>query len=56
MPDFHDAIATFLAPLERDIRAGRHTHALAAKLTRALLRNAGHVMNLDEAIEGEVSL
>ena len=54
----HDdpAIAAFLGMLERDIRAGRHTHALPEKLARALLRNAGHAVNLDEVIEGEVTL
>ena len=54
----HDdpAIAAFLELLERDIRAGRHTHTLPEKLARALLRNAGHAVNLDEAIEGEVTL
>ena len=54
----HDdpAIEAFLGLLERDIRAGRHIHALPAKLAKALLTNAGHAVNLDEAIEGEVTL
>lgn len=50
------AIGAFLGVLERDIRAGRHVHSLPEELTRAMLTNAGHAVNLDEAIDGEVAL
>ena len=50
------AIEAFLGVLERDIRAGKHVHALPEELTQAMLANAGRVVNLDEAIDGEVTL
>ncbi|CCG36493.1 type II toxin-antitoxin system PrlF family antitoxin [[Pseudomonas] boreopolis] len=50
------AIGAFLALLEADIRAGRHVQALPEDLARAMLANAGHAVDLDEDIEGEVAL
>lgn len=50
------AIGAFLALLEADIRAGRHVQALPDDLARAMLANAGHAVDLDEGIEGEVAL
>lgn len=49
-------IGAFLVLLEADIRAGRHVQALPDDLARAMLANAGHAMDLDEDIEGEVAL
>jgi antitoxin PrlF len=50
------AIVAFLGLLEADIRAGRHVHALPNDLALSLLANAGHAVNLDEDIEGDVAL
>jgi antitoxin PrlF len=50
------AIEAFLGVLERDIRAGRHIHALPEEIAKAMLANAGHAVNLDEPIDGEVAL
>lgn len=50
------AIGAFLGLLEADIRAGRHVLSLPNDLALSLLANAGHAVNLDEDIEGEVSL
>ena len=50
------AIGAFLRLLEADIRAGRHVQSLPEELARSVLANAGHLMNLDEDIEGEVAL
>lgn len=50
------AIEAFLGVLERDIRAGKHLRTLPEELALAMLANAGHAVNLDEAIEGEVTL
>lgn len=50
------AIEAFLGVLERDIRAGKHLRTLPEELARAMLANAGHAVNPDEAIEGEVTL
>lgn len=50
------AIEAFLGVLERDIRAGRHIHALPEALAKALLANASHAVNPDEPIDGEVAL
>lgn len=50
------AIGAFLGLLEADIRAGRHLQSLPENLARAMLANAGHAMNLDDEIEGEVAL
>ena len=54
----HDdpAIGAFLGLLEADIRAGRHLQSLSDDLARAMLANAGHAVNLDEEIDGEVAL
>jgi antitoxin PrlF len=50
------AINAFLALLAKDILAGRHVQGLPDDLARAMLEQAGHRQNLDEAIDGEVSL
>lgn len=50
------AIGAFLHLLEADVRAGRHVRTLPDELARSLLTNAGHVVNLEEDIEGEVAL
>ena len=50
------AIEAFLGLLERDIRAGKHIRALPEGLAQAMLANAGHAVNLGEAIDGEVAL
>ena len=50
------AIGAFLGLLEADIRAGRHVQALPNDLALSLLANAGHAVNLDEDIEGDVTL
>ncbi|TMQ74474.1 type II toxin-antitoxin system PrlF family antitoxin [Candidatus Accumulibacter phosphatis] len=50
------AIGAFLGLLEGDIRAGRHVQFLPEDLARAMLANAGHAVDLDESIEGEVAL
>jgi antitoxin PrlF len=50
------AIEAFLGVLERDIRAGKHIHTLPVDLAQAMLANAGHAVNLEEAIDGEVAL
>lgn len=50
------AIGAFLGLLEADIRSGRHVQALPEDLARAMLANAGRMVNLDEDIEGDVAL
>lgn len=50
------AIGAFLSLLEADIRAGRNLQTLPQELAETLLANAGHDIDLDEDIEGEVSL
>lgn len=50
------AIGAFLGLLEADIRAGRHVQALPNDLALSMLANAGHAVNLDEDIEGDVAL
>lgn len=50
------AIGAFLGLLEADIRAGRNAQTLPEELARAMLANAGHAVDLDENIEGEVAL
>ena len=50
------AIEAFLCVLERDIRAAKHLHALPEALAQAMLANAGHAVNLDEALDGDVAL
>jgi antitoxin PrlF len=49
-------IGAFLGLLEADIRAGRHIASLPADLAHAMLANAGHAVDLDENIDGEVAL
>jgi len=49
-------IEAFLGVLERDIRAGTHIRTLPGELAQAMLANARHAVNLDEAIDGEVAL
>lgn len=50
------AIEAFLGVLEQDIRAGKHIRTLPEELAQAMLANARHTVNLDEAIDGEVAL
>lgn len=50
------AIGAFLSLLEADIRAGRNLRTLPQELAETLLANAGHGIDLDQDIEGEVSL
>jgi antitoxin PrlF len=50
------AIGAFLCLLEADIRAGRHVQSLPDDLARVMLASAGHAVNLDEDIDGEVAL
>lgn len=50
------AIGAFLSLLEADIRAGRNLQTLPQELAETLLANAGHDIDLEEDIEGEVSL
>jgi antitoxin PrlF len=50
------AIEAFLGLLEADIRAGRHVQCLPDSLARAMLASAGHAVDLDVDIEGEVAL
>lgn len=56
-PEHEDpAIGAFLGLLEADIRAGRHLQSLPDELAQAMLANAGHAVNLDEEIDGDVAL
>lgn len=50
------AIGAFLALLARDIKAGRHIRELPADLARAMLAAAGHPVDVDEEIDGDVAL
>ncbi len=50
------AIGAFLSLLEADIRTGRNISALPQDLAQTILANAGHSVNLDDAIKGEVAL
>jgi antitoxin PrlF len=50
------AIAAFLTLLARDIEAGRNIRGLPEDLARTMLEHAGHTVNLDEEIEGEVAI
>lgn len=50
------AIDAFLTLLEADIRVGRHVQSLPDDLARDMLVQAGHAVDLDETIEGEVAL
>lgn len=50
------AIRSFLSLLARDIEAGRHVRGLPDELARALRAQAGHGVNLDEDIDGDVGL
>lgn len=50
------AIAAFLNLLEDDIRAGRHIHSLPEDLAQSLLKEAGHAVDPDDPIEGDVVL
>lgn len=54
----HDdpAITAFLGLLERDIRAGRRVRTLPDKLARTMLATARRAIDLDEAIEGAVTI
>ena len=50
------AIEAFLGVLERGIRAGKHVNTLPEALAQAMLASAGHAVNLDQAIDGDVAL
>jgi antitoxin PrlF len=50
------AIGAFLSLLEADIRAGRHVRSLPDDLAQAMLATAGHAVDLDEDIDGEVAI
>lgn len=50
------AISAFLGLLEADIRAGRNVRGLPEALAQSLLANAGHAVDLDADIEGDVAL
>lgn len=50
------AIHAFLSLLEKDIQAGRHLQGLPDDLARSMLEHAGHDVDLDEDIDGEVTL
>ena len=50
------AIGAFLELLEADIRDGKHVRALPEDLAQAMLANVGRAKDLDEDIEGEVTL
>lgn len=50
------AIWAFLRLLEANIRNGRNIRDLPEDLARAMLENAALPLNLDEPIEGDVSL
>ena len=50
------AIGAFLDLLARDIRAGRHVRDLPEDLARAVCEHAGHGVNPDEEIDGDVAL
>ena len=55
-PHEDPAIGAFLSLLEADIRAGRNVEALPRDLAQTMLANAGHDVDLDQDIEGEVEL
>ncbi len=50
------AIGAFLTLLEADIRTGKQVGALPVELARAMLASAGHAVDFDEDIEGDVAL
>ena len=50
------AIGAFLSLLEADIRNGKHVGALPVALAQVMLASAGHALDLDEDIEGDVAL
>jgi len=50
------AIGAFLSLLARDIEAGRNIQGLPDDLARAMLEHSGYAVNLDDEIDGEVSL
>lgn len=55
--EHHDpAIGAFLHLLEQDIRSGRHLASLPEDLAGAMLAKLDQPVNLDEDIEGQVSL
>jgi antitoxin PrlF len=50
------AIGAFLNLLVRDIQAGRNLSGLPEDLARAMLKHAGHGVNMDDEINGNVAL
>jgi len=51
-----EAIGAFLNLIEADIRSGRHVGSLPDALAKALLANLRRANDLDEEIEGDVTL
>lgn len=51
-----DPILIFLLQAVLSVQAGRHVQGLPEDLARAMLAQAGHGVNLDEEIGGEVAL
>jgi antitoxin PrlF len=56
VPHEDPAIAGFLALLEKDIRSGRHITALPEDLARSMLAALKYPADLNEEIEGDVTL
>jgi antitoxin PrlF len=50
------AIGAFLSLLEADIRTGKQVGTLPRELAQAMLASAGHAVDFDEDIEGDVAL
>ncbi len=50
------AIGAFLSLLEADIRTGKQVGTLPVELAQAMLASAGHAVDFDEDIEGDVAL
>lgn len=50
------AIEAFLGLLEKDIRAGKRLRALPEDLARNMIKHARRSVDIDEAIEGKVTL
>ena len=50
------ALQSYLRLLEKDIALGRNLQGLPESLTKAMAASAGHDIDLDEDIEGDVAL
>lgn len=55
-PHEDPAIGSFLALLEKDIQSGRHITTLPDDVARAMLATLKRPVDLDEEIEGDVTL